>query len=283
MRLTLVFALVWAVALSAVQRVSLAQTPEADVLAADNAFNEARRNGLPLKAGTLDDAASETSPDGVVADAATLGGGAPLAPVLSASVDGVRAYRDVAVLFGTANLPTGMSRYLRIWVKREMHWRLLTSHLTMLMPGILQPRVRIASPKPVDEEDISSDELTEAEQTRLVALRDGDRRTYETLVGDDYGVIDGVGLYMTKAAEVSASATYTHRVVQHQAVDIVGPAAVVRGLEGTVDKDGSIQGLMQFTRVWVKRAGRMECVAQASTSAHAFPATFRATAQVPHQ
>jgi hypothetical protein len=64
---------------------------------------------------------------------------------------------------------------------------------------------------------------------------------------------------------VSARTSYDHRTAKDLRIDIFGGVAVVRGAESVVMPDGSEQGLMRFTRIWVRRAGRYQRVAEQST------------------
>jgi hypothetical protein len=243
-----------------------------DVLAADRAFNEARRAGRTQPIETFLDNATEVQSDGGVLDSASRD--RPVVPYLAATVDGERVYDDIGVLFGTVTLPGSVAHYMRVWVSHEGKWRLLTSQLVPVIQGAVQPRIRVPAALPTDSESIDRTLVADAENARLIALRESDHRGYDHLLGQDYSGIDASGLSMTKESELQSDRSYQGRLVEQSVVDVFGPVAVVRGLEANVDRTGTPTGGAQFVRVWVRRGGQLELVAQVSTVAHAGPVKY---------
>jgi hypothetical protein len=246
----------------------LAQTPaEKDVIAAEASLEQARvqskQTALP---GLLDDHALEVAADGSLATV-----GQPQVPVLASQRLGIRIYKDVAIVTGTARLPTAEAKVLRIWVRGETGWRLLVSQQTALAPHLGQSAIRVPPASLVDEDDAEREGVQQAEQARLDARNRKDLAQYAILLGDDYAGIDSTGLYRTKVAEVDRKGPLESRTPHDVDVRIVGPVAVVSGVESTWNANHTMEGLMRFTRVWVRRAARYECVAEQSTTSTTHP------------
>jgi hypothetical protein len=246
-----------------------AQTPvEKEVIAAEESLEQARLQSKQRDAAVLlDDNAREVAADGNLAT-----GGRPQVPVLASRRLGIRIYKDVAIVTSSVRLPTAEAHVLRIWVRMDTGWRLLVSQQTALAPHLRQsPTTRVPLARLVDEDDAESAGILEAEHARLDARHRKDIAQYATLLGDDYAGIDSTGLYRTKIAEADRQRLLEARTPHDLDVRIVGPVAVVLGFESVWNPNHTMEGLMRFTRVWVRRAGRYECVAEQSTTSTVHP------------
>jgi len=241
---------------------------EQEVISAERSLEQARSQfKQSAVAALLDDNAREVTADGNLAV-----GGQPLVPVLASHRLGIRIYKDVAIVTSSARLPTAEAHVLRIWVHADTGWRLLVSHQTALAPHLSQsPTSRVPLARLVDEDDAESAGVQEAERARLDARNRKDIAQYATLLGDDYAGIDSTGLYRTKTAEADRRRLLEERTPHDVDVRIVGPVAVVSGFESVWNANHTKEGLMRFTRVWVRRTGRYECVAEQSTTSTAHP------------
>ncbi len=246
-----------------------AQTPaEQEVIAAEASLEQARvQSKQTALAGLLDDNAREVAADGNLATA-----GQPQFPVLASQRLGIRIYKDVAIVRSTVRLPTVEAHVFRIWVRAETGWRLLVSQQTALAAHLSQSSTtREPLARLVDQDDAESAGVQEAERARLDARNRQDIAEYAILLGDDYAGIDSTGLYRTKIAEVDRKRMLEARTPHDIDVRIIGPVAVVSGFESSWNANHTMEGLMRFTRVWVRRAGRYECVAEQSTTSTAHP------------
>ncbi len=245
-----------------------AQTPaEQEVIAAEASLEQVRMQSKQTAlARVLDDNAREVAADGNLATV-----GQPQVPVLASQRLGIRIYKDVAIVTSTVRLPTAEAHVLRIWVRAETAWRLLVSQQTALARHLSQPTIRVPLASRVDEDDAESERVQEAEHARLDARNRKDIAQYAILLGDDYAGIDSTGLYRTRAAEADRKRLLEARTPHDVDVRIVGPVAVVSGFESTWNANHTMEGLMRFTRVWVRRAGRYECVAEQCTTSTAHP------------
>jgi hypothetical protein len=243
-----------------------AQTPaEQEVIAAEVSLEQARAQSKQRDLARLrDDNARDIAADGNLAAR-----GEPQVPVLASHRLGIRVYKDVAIVTSTARLPTVEAHVLRIWVRAGSGWRLLVSQQTAVAPHLSQSTIRVPLARPVDEDDADSAGVQEAEHARLDARNRKDFAQYESLLGDDYAGIDSTGLYRTKIAEADRQRLLEARTPHGVDVRIVGPVAVVLGFESVWNANHTMEGLMRFTRVWVRRAGRYECVAEQSTTSTA--------------
>ncbi len=246
-----------------------AQTPvKQEVIAAEDSLEQARVQSEQRDvAGLLDDNAGEIAADGNLAT-----GGRPQVPVLSYHRLGIRIYKDVAIVTSSARLPTAEAHVLRIWVRTVSGWRLLVSQQTALAPHLSQsPATRVPLARIVDEDDAETTGVQEAERARLDARNRKDLAQYTTLLGDDYAGIDSTGLYRTKTAEADRQRLLEARTPHDVDARIVGPVAIVSGFESVWNANHTMEVLMRFTRVWVRRTGRYECVAEQSTTSTGHP------------
>ena len=245
------------------------QTPaEQEVISAERSLEQARsQSKQSAVTALLDDNAREVAADGNLAI-----GGQRQVPVLASHGLGIRIYKDVAIVTSSARLPTAEAHVLRILVRANTGWRLVVSQQTALVPHLSQsPTIRVPLGRLVDEDDAEIAGVEEAEHARLDARNRKDVAQYTTLLGDDYAGIDSTGLYRTKIAEADRQRLLEARTPHDVDVRIVGPVAVVSGFESVWNANHTMEGLMRFTRVWVRRAGRYECVAEQSTTSTAHP------------
>jgi hypothetical protein len=244
-----------------------AQTPVQEVLSAERFLEQAhaqsKRSAL---AALLDDDVREVAADGNL-----VSGDQPHVPILAFDRKSIRLYKDVAIVTSTARLPAGEAHVLRIWARAETGWRLVVSQQTALAPRLSQSAIPVPTASPAGDDDAEIANLHDAELARLDARNRKDIARYAALLGDDYTGIDSTGLFRTKTAEADRRRLLEPRTSHDVDVRIVGPVAIVSGFESIWNASHTMEGLTRFTRVWVRRAGRYEIVAEQSTTSTPHP------------
>jgi hypothetical protein len=238
------------------------QSPTTDnLLAADRPWRDARLHGT--NAPVADELFVEVGPDGAFSAKDQ-----PPFQILSFGNFYGRVYGDVGIIMGVARVVLSDAHFMRVWVHTADQWHIVASQFTPLTAHNSQPQIRVLDAGPVGPDDAEAVSVQDVERARLDALSHGDHAAYERLLGSDYASIDSTGLYMTKGADVGSRLTYDTRVAYDVTIRVLGPVAIVTGLESLVLKDGKQTGVMPFTRVWVRRGDSYECVAQQSTVNH---------------
>lgn len=111
-------------------------------------------------------------------------------------------------------------------------------------------------------------ELRQIEETRRHAIATGDTKTLDRIYADDFVAIAGNGQVITKTdlfavlARNDPSVVFTTDEIN---VRIFGETAVFTGRLTGRAQDGTVVSVGRFTHVFVKRAGRWQCVAGQST------------------
>jgi len=100
------------------------------------------------------------------------------------------------------------------------------------------------------------------EQAMGKAIADGDAASYDKLTVEEFQFISGAGVVMTKAdrlALLKKGPTPGFQTSDHR-IRFYGNVAVVTG------RQGSGEGPVRFTRVWVKQGSEWRAVATQATS-----------------
>lgn len=111
-------------------------------------------------------------------------------------------------------------------------------------------------------------QLREIEEARRKAIRQGDMKMLDTIYSDDFSGIVGSGQVINKEQLFAAFKRNDPRVTfttDEITVRIYGNTAIFTGRLIGKSADGAVTSAARFTHIFVKRAGRWQCVAGQST------------------
>ena len=111
-------------------------------------------------------------------------------------------------------------------------------------------------------------ELRALEEKRRQAIKEGDEKTLDQIYADDFSAIAGSGQLITKDQLMSVFKRNDPRInflTDEISVRIFGSTAIFTGRLVGKTPNGEVVSASRFTHVFVKRAGRWQCVAGQST------------------
>ncbi len=197
----------------------------------------------------------------------------------------IRVYGDGAVVTGRASVKDilrGQSRdfqfrFTNVWVKQHGRWQIVTRHGTRMAQPTAAPQLVVPGTQrqPFAKQNKKADGMSEAEQEvmqvdnkRNEALVRGDIKVLDAIWADDLILTNSRGEVHSKAQRIadiqSGSLKFQSYTNDDVLVRVYADTAVVIGRSAAdyLDKGSNVNHQIRFTRVYVKRQGRWQLVAQ---------------------
>ncbi|HZQ40945.1 MAG TPA: nuclear transport factor 2 family protein [Rhizomicrobium sp.] len=115
-------------------------------------------------------------------------------------------------------------------------------------------------------EPMTRDGVLAAERDWVDAIEQGDRVRLDCRLGSDFTDSNWQGELKSRSDAMAALAGPRPRLsLKALGVDLLGRTAIVRGLNGQSQPDGTLRGTVRFTDIFIYREGRWQALSAQET------------------